>query len=272
MMKELAVLIAGLVATGVTADGLMIEVSASPELPVSNLLVNASFEHGSARPDHWGISTAAAHLFRFQRVPENGRQGAFLRIDATSTVASGYCAQIAKVEPDTLYRAGAWARLRGGHALLWMHAYVKGRRYDQRAELFSWGGNPLVPDFVPLELTRSPPPDAWRWLGREFRTWEGQSQVNMHLGSFFERGSMDFDDAFLGLARTTLNVKIAGDEIVTVTVKNAAGNVCWESGALPAKTTLVEHALSGVPTDTRYQISVKTSSGKEAAKWYPDDN
>ena len=184
-------------------------------------------------PDRWSVSSGLPHLIRFRRVPENGRHGAFLSIDATSTVMSGYCAQLVQVEPDTLYQVGAWTRLRGGYALLWMHTYVNGRRYDQRAKLVSWGGNPVVPDFVPLEWTRSPAPDKWLWLGRELRTWKEQTRVNMHLGSYFERGSMDFDDAFLGLARTTLKVKASGERISRVTVKNDAGDVCWESDPLP---------------------------------------
>ena len=151
-----------------------------------------------------------------------------------------------------------------------MHGYVEGRRYDQRAKLVSWGKNPLVPDFVPLQWTRSPSPDQWIRMGRELRTWKGQTYVNMHLGSFFERGSMDCDDAFLGLARTTLNVKGFGETVTKVTVKNAAGDVCWESGALPAQTTRLDQAIPDLPTDTRYQVSIGTASGKEIVKWYPN--
>ncbi|MCK5803045.1 MAG: hypothetical protein KAI66_09445 [Lentisphaeria bacterium] len=252
-----------------TGAKLVIEVSASPALPVPNLLTNPSFEKGDEMPDHWGVSTAAPHLFRYCRMPEDGRHGAFLKIDAKSTVMSGYCAQVVKVAPDTLYRVGAWTRLRGGYALLWMHSYVKGRRFDQREKLVSWGKNPLSPDFVPLEWTRSPPPDKWIWLGRELRTWKEQTQVNMHLGSYFERGSMDFDDAFLGLARTTLKVTVSGEEITKITVKNLAGDICWESADLPAKMTRVEQAIPDLPTGTRYQISIRTASGREAVKWYP---
>ena len=269
MLKEFVSLTVVLLAGTVAAVEPVIDVSASPELPVANLLANPGFEKGSEMPDCWNVSSGLPDLFRFRRGPENGRHGAFLGIDATSTVMSGYCAQAVEVEPDTLYRVGVWTRLRGGYALLWMHAYVNGRRYDQRAKLVSWGKNPLVPDFVPLEWTRSPASDQWIWMGRELRTWKEQTQVNMHLGSYFERGSMDFDDAFLGFAQTTLKVKVSGEEFTQVTVKNAAGDVCWESGVLPAKTMRVDQTIPDLPTDTRYQISIKTASGKEVVKWYP---
>ena len=270
MLRVLAYLAVALLTSNATAAELAVEVSASPELPVANLLSNAGFEKGSDMPDHWSVSSGLPHLFRFRRVPKGGRHGAFLRIDATSAVMSGYCAQVVKVEPDTLYRAGAWVRLRGGYALLWMHAYVKGRQYDQREKVVSWGKNPIAPDFVPLEWTRSPAPDKWIWMGRELRTWKGQRHVTMHLGSYFERGSMDFDDAFVGLARTTLKLRIDGKALTKVTVKNAAGDVCWESGALPARTTRVDRAIPDLPTDTRYRVAVETASGKEVVKWYPD--
>ena len=270
MFGVFACLIVVLGSTCTTAAEVTIEVSAFPELPVPNLLVNAGFEKGSGVPAGWSISSGLPHLFQFRRIPEDGRHGAFLRIDAKSTVMSGYCAQVVKVAPDTLYRVGTWARLRGGGALLWMHGYVNGRRYDQRAKLVSWGKNPVVPDFVPLEWTRSPAPDQWIWTGRELRTWEGQTQVNMHLGSYFERGSMDFDDAFLGLARTTLKVSVFGETFAGVTVKNAIGDVCWESGPLPAETFRVDQTVPDLPTDTRYQISVRAVSGKETVRWYPD--
>ena len=139
MLRVLVGLAVVLLACGAIAAEPTIDVSASPELPVSNLLANAGFEQGDEMPDHWNVSSALRHLFRYRRVPEGGRSGALLRIDATSTVMSGYCAQVVKVEPDTLYRAGAWTRLRGGHA-----------QFHDEATLIDAGGR--VDAFVGYDL------------------------------------------------------------------------------------------------------------------------
>jgi hypothetical protein len=247
-----------------------IEATADPPLPVANLLQNAGFEQGGDMPNGWEISSGMPELFTFQRQPIGGRSGACLRVAGHSSIMSGYLAQYLAIRPATRYVAGAWLRLRAGHCLIWLLSYPEGRRWDVYLHKTSWGGNPLVPDFVPLAYTDSPPPDQWIWVGDEFTSEPRQDSLNFHVGSYFERGSMDFDDAFLGLARTKLTLRVAGDVLRSVRVADDTGRECWSSGALPADTTSVRQEVPDLPTRARYCVTVTTAAGKEVQKWYPE--
>ncbi len=265
-----AVLLLLLAAVEPAAADVRVDVSADPALPAQNLLKNPGFEAGGEMPDGWGISSGMPELFRFRRQATGGRQGACARVDGLSSRMSGYLAQFVPVQPATRYRAGAWLRLRGGHCLIWLLSYVAGRRWDVYIHKASWGGNPLVPNFIPLEFTDSPPPDQWVWVGQEFTTESGQTNLNFHVGSYFERGSMDFDDAFLGLARTTLRVKVAGEALRSVTVQDDGGKEWLATGPLPEQTTSFEREMKEMPTSARYQVIVRTIAGQEVRRWYPE--
>jgi len=251
---------------------LQIAVTADPALPVSNLMQNAEFEAGDERkPEAWGASTSLPRGGSFARLTEGGRDGAFMRVEGFTSQTNAYLSQVAPVEEEALYRAGAWVRMRGGTMVMWMHWWVDEKRFDERAYLHSWGSAPIVPDFVRLEWTDSPDPTQWQWVGREFPAWKGQHHVNMHLGAFFDRSSMDIDGAFLGLARTTLMIEVTGDEIARVRVVNDAGDELWNSGELAGGTTAVRHELPDVPTDARYQAIATQPDGAEVAAWYPEE-
>ncbi len=246
-----------------------VTVTADPPLPVQNLVQNPGFEAGADLPEGWSISSGMPELFTFRRLPTGGRTGACLQVDGLSSRMSGYLAQHLRVKPDTRYLAGSWLRIRGGHCLVWLLSYVAGQRWDVYIHKASWGGCPLVPDFIPLSYTDSPPPDRWIWVGQEFTTAPGQTNLNFHVGSYFERGSMDFDDAFLGLAKTTLHIQAGGEALAGVVVKDEAGKECYSSGPLAAGTITFDREVRDLPTNTRYQVVVRTAGGKEVARWYP---
>jgi len=254
------------------AAELRIAVTADPALPVPNLMENAKFEAGDEHaPTDWGASTSLPRGGSFERITEGGRDGAFMRVDGFTSQTNAYLSQVTPVEEDTLYRAGAWVRMRGGTMVMWMHWWVDETRFDERAYLHSWGSAPIVPDFVRLEWTDSPDPNEWIWVGREFSTWKGQHNVNMHLGAYFDRSSMDIDGAFLGLARTTLTVEVTGGEIARVRVQNDADEDVWDSGELAGGTTAVRHELPDLPTDARYQVIATQPDGTEVEAWYPEE-
>ncbi len=247
-----------------------IEVSADPPLPVANLFANPGLEEGADRPESWGVAASQPAVVDFDYRKTGGHQGAYLRVDAHGSTSNGYLSQAVHVEADTLYRAGAWVRIRGGTMVMWLHGYVDGKRFDERAYLKSYGALPLIPDFVKIEWTTSPDPDKWIWVGREFRTWPGQGGVNPHFGAYFSRGSMDLDEPFIGLARTTLALKIRGAPLRSVRVLNEAGDEVFASSALPDDTTSFEREFPDLPTDTRYRVSVTTTDGEVTERWYPE--
>lgn len=269
-MKLLCALAALLLTTAWASAEIDLRLSADPPLPVSNLLRNPGFETGGAMPEQWSISSGMPELFSFERQAAGGRSGACLRVEGRSSIMSGYLAQHLAVLPATRYVGGAWLRLRAGHCLIWLLSYPAGQRWDVYIHQASWGGNPLVPDFVPLAYTDSPPPDRWVWVGQEFTSQPTQDSLNFHVGSYFERGSMDFDDAFLGLARTTLTVTVAGEALRRVRVSNEAGAECFSSGDLPPDTRRLDKALPDLPTRTRYCLTATTAAGKEVQRWYPE--
>lgn len=256
---------------GATAFGAVaVTVTADPPLPVPNLLVNPGFEAGGDRPDGWSVSSGMPELFNFVRQPGRGRTGACLHVVGRSSIMSGYLAQHVRLEPATRYVGGAWLRLQAGHCLIWLLSYVEGRRWDIYLHKSTWEGNPLVPDFIPAAFTASPPPDQWLWVGQEFATEAKQTNLNFHVGSYFERGVMDFDDAYLGLARTKLMVRVEGEALRRVRVANDKGEQCWNSGDLPAGTTTLSHELPEVSTQVRYCVTATDAAGKEVQRWYPE--
>ncbi len=269
-MRRLLLALALLAALPACAQ-VRIAVTADPPLPVPNLMHNGEFEAGDdVAPEGWAHGTCVPDAGRFTRLTEGGRSGAYARVEAFRSSTNAYLSQVTRVLPDTLYRAGAWVRMRGGTMVMWLHAYVDDRRFDERAYLHSWGCSPLVPDFVRLEWTDSPPPDEWLWVGREFRTWPGQTGINMHLGGFFDPSDMDIDGAFLGLARTTLTVEVTGGPLARVRVLNEAGDEVWASDDFGGVGALTQE-VADLPTDTRYRIIVTRPDGTEVAAWYPEE-
>jgi len=245
-------------------------VSADPPLPVANLFANPGLEQGGDRPDGWGVAASQPDIVDFTYHKDGGYAGRYLSVEARGTTSNGYLSQPVHVQPDTLYRAGIRVRLRGGTCVMWLHGYVNDRRFDERAYLHSYGALPLIPDFLKLEWTNSPDPEKWHWLGREFRTWPEQGSVNPHFGAYFDRCSLDLDEPFIGLARTALTVTATGGNIKQVTVSDEAGKCYWDSGALPQPVPRLEQKIPDLPTDTRYQVKVVTTTGEEVSKWYPE--
>jgi len=246
-----------------------IAVTSEPPLPVANLFVNPGLEEGDDKPDGWAVSASDPGVVDFSYPKTGGYRGAYLRMDAHGSTSNGYLSQPVRLVGDTLYRAGIRVRLRGGRMVLWLHAWVNERRFDERVYHTSWGALPLIPDFVNLDWTTSPDPEAWTWVGREFRTWPEQTSVNPHFGVFFERGSMDLDEAFIGLARTTLKLTAGGAPLARVVLRDQADKVRWDSGPLAAGTTRLEQDVPDLPTDTRYRVVVTTRDGEEIEQWHP---
>jgi hypothetical protein len=268
-MRTVWLLCAVMLTAGMACAAVNIQLRSDPPLPVPNLFGNPGLEQGQDRPDVWACSASQPDVVDFRYEKQGGYKGAYLRVDARGSTSNGYLSQPLHVEPDTLYRVGIWLRLRGGTCVLWLHGYVDGKRYDERAYAHSLGSMPFIPDFVNLEWTDSPDPTKWAWLGREFRTWAGQGSINPHFGAFFDRGSMDLDEPFLGLARTRLIISVTGGPITQVVACNEAGQTVWDSGVL-APTQRFAHMVDDLPTDTRYLVKVTAADGTEVSQWYPE--
>jgi len=262
-------LCAALAIASAAGAAVTVEVKSDPPLPVPNLFVNPGLETGQDRPEGWGVAASQPDIVDFRYDKQGGYRGAYLRVDARGTTSNGYLSQPLHVAADTLYRAGIWVRLRGGTCVLWLHAWVDGKRFDERAYAHSYGALSLIPDFLNLEWTNSPDPEQWAWLGREFRTWATQGNVNPHFGAYFDRGSMDLDEPFIGLARTRLAIAVAGGPIKQVVASDERGKTVWDSGVLAASPERVEHAVEELPTDTRYVVRVTAADGTEVSRWYP---
>ena len=248
-----------------------INITADPPLPVPNLLVNADFSAGDAMPDGWYGSSPMPELFTFRRHADGGPQGgAFVRLEGRSSVMSGYLSQhVTGLQPETAYYARTGLRLRGGHALLLLNSYIEGRRWDLYVHQRSWGINPLVPDFVHLAYTDSPPPDEWIRVGEEFTTEPGHTELMFRVGAYFERTSMDIAEPFLCRARTTLEITVKGKGIRRVQLSDDQGKILWEKDDYPAGTHEVHEKLPDMTTLVRYSISVAAEAG-ETHKWYPE--
>ncbi len=268
-MKQLPITALLVLAPSFALAAPVVEISATPPLPVANLLANPGLEVGDARPEGWGVAASQPDIVDFRYDKQGGYHGAYLRVDARGSTSNGYLSQPVHVAPDTLYRAGVWVRLRGGTCVLWLHGYVEGRRYDERAYLKSYGALPLIPDFIDLAWTDSPDPQQWVWRGREFRTWPQQGSVNPHFGAYFDRGSLDLDEPFIGLARTALTVTVTGTAITRVVVADARAKVWWDSGPVAPGQPRLTRTLADLPTDTRYVVTARDADGTEVSTWYP---
>ncbi|CAN5388573.1 hypothetical protein BH09VER1_BH09VER1_07740 [soil metagenome] len=256
-----------------------IKISATPELPVKNLAGNPGFEEGGEMPSQWPYSERAAYFYasrepwrvKMERIPEGGHHGAYLRVDVltTSVLSELFVRQPVAVEPDTLYRMGVFARIRSGLAIIHMlneDRYAYTAKSETKA---SWRGTPLYPDFVPVEWLAGPAPDEWVWIEQEVRSKKDEHKLYFGVGSYYERASVDFDDAFFGLARTDLTLEVKAASLQAIEVKNDEGKVCWQSGVLPAGTDSIRHTVPGLSTARRYAVTVTAAGQPPVSQWYP---
>ncbi len=256
-----------------------IRISASPELPVANLAANSGFEEGGALPKNWPFAERSAYFYSSRepwrctigRKPSGGRNGAYLQMEVhtASILSELFVRQTIAVEPDTLYRAGVFARIRSGQAII--HVLNEDfYAYTAKSEMkVSWADTPLSPLFVPVGWTRSPAQDKWVWLETEVRSNKDEHHLHLGIGSYWERGSIDFDDVFFGVARTDLTVAVEGEELRGVVVADGAGTICWDSGLLPPGTRSISQKIEDVSTLGSYEVTATTASNQKISKWYP---
>jgi hypothetical protein len=145
-----------------------------------------------------------------------------------------------------------------------MYAYTA-----RQAIEVSWKRSLLSDGFVRPDWLSGPSPQDWIPIELEIRTQPDERLVYFGIGSYYEHGSMDFDDAFMGLARTALTIHVSGQSLRNVVVMDQAGHVCWASGNLSAGTTEVRHTIPELSTAGRYEVRATTADGKEVSQWYP---
>jgi hypothetical protein len=203
------------------------------------------------------------------RRPEGGRSGAYLQQDvhSTSVLSELFMRQMIPVQPDTLYRMGVYARLRSGQA--YVHVLNEDMyAYAAKSEMkVSWGNSPLSPQFVDFAKTRSPKPDEWVRVEMEFRSKKDEKFLNFGVGSYYERGSIDFDDAFFVPARTELVISVSGEELKSITVTNEKGDVRWQSGPLPSGTTNLSQRIPDLSTADSYEVIAVTTKNQRISQW-----
>lgn len=256
-----------------------INISASPKLPVENLVKNSDFSAGGAQPDDWKFAERSAYFHasrepwrcEFGRKEKGGRSGAFLTMDVltASLLSELFIRQEVSVQPDTLYRIGVYARIRSGQAYLHI---LNQDKYAYRAKnefKTSWRGSPLTGSFVPAERLRGPKPDEWVLISTEIRTKKDETLLYVDVGSYYERASVDFDDVYCEAAHTALSVDVACQNLKQVVVSDDAGVTHWDSGGLQADTDRIKKTLSGLPSEKKYKVTVINSENKSFSQWYP---
>jgi hypothetical protein len=256
-----------LIACTLPAFAADIQITADPPLPVANILANPGFEDGAdAQPAAWKFGTASPDNFVTGWAAE-GRTGKAVCCKALSASMSGYWGQGVTLQPDTDYRLTGWFRLRGGKLLVYVHAPPP--TLNERFYATSMLNHFLVPVFLKPEYMRGAP-DTWQPLKMEFRTPAGLAAASVSLGMYFTAGEVWYDDFSLHVAKTTLKLKVTDTEdLRSVQVKTAAGEVVYDSGVLAAGTRALEHDCPGVSTEGSYVVVATGASGKTSTKQYP---
>ncbi len=254
-------------AAGISAYGeITIEVEAAPALPVPNLLLNPSFEEGGRRPANWTDQTGGD--YKLMRHPGAGRKGAFVRVDCvrSNILTSGFVNQTVSVRPGGRYVARVWVRFHAGRAYLRL---LPSSGSGSEIHRVSWLGSPLVPGFLSREMTGSSSEDEWILLASEPVQAGDDGVLTIGLGTYQERSSVDFDEAFLGEAVTELSFRVSGEPLKWVAVRDEAGNDIWGSGELNGSASLVEEKIPNLSTVSRYQIVARSMANQEVQRWYP---
>lgn len=264
-MLAILLCLLSLAAPALAAD---VQISADPPLPVANLLANPGFEEGTGdQPAGWKFGTASPDNFVTAWAAE-GHAGRAVYCKALSGSMSGYWAQGVRLQPETDYRLTGWFRLRGGKLLAYVHAPPP--TLNERFYATSMYNHFLVPVFLKADFMRGAP-DTWQPLRMDFRTPAGLGGASVSLGMYFAAGEVWYDDFSLQGAKTTLKLRVRDDEdLRSVQVTTAAGEVVYDSGPLAPGTRSLEHDCPGVSTEGSYAVVVTGTNGKTTTTRYPE--
>jgi len=269
--------------SSISAKSIDVEVTCDPSLPVKNLLSNSSFENGAGAPENWSLAERSVYfrwtreylwITKVQKVEGKGRNGgACVRqeVNTDSVLSELFIRQAVTVKPDTLYRAEIWAKIKSGRAYLHI---IDSRIKDESSQnavykyLISWHDSPLIPDFIDKEWTRSPPADQWNKIEAEMGSGKGDVMY-FDFGSYYGKGSVDYDDAFFGEALTDMTVTVKGEDVISVDVNDEFGKLAWTGKETEKNGGTYIFKIGKLKTSSKYKITVKAKNTQEKSVWYP---
>lgn len=225
-----ALMSAGLVVGAWSASPVSMAWSIAPTHPEQNRLQNADFAQRGEDdlPAGWEFTTADPENFEVGWA-EVGRSGpGSARIVTHTGRMSGYLVQTVPVTEGERLMVLAHVRLNRGVVLLWLTGSpvmpdgTRGR-FDERFELPSAKQFFLAPTWIKREYLRGPDPERWVPVVRAIDI-PAMEALRVGIGSYFARGEMFIDDAYVGPAQADLTIeltaqgqaRIASVEVVTV--------------------------------------------------------
>lgn len=255
-------------AMGMLANGEAVKIEVGPLNRAENLLRNPGFEQGSEQPSDWAFWASEPWHFSARKQPKGGRDGACFTLDekVSTVMSAGMLGQDVSVKSKTRYRVGAWTRLRGGCAVIYL-SRADGR-CEQVASRTSWRNSDLQPDFLGVDETASPDPDQWFWLGAEFTTDEEETKISVQIACFGERTSVDYDDAYLGVAEPGVQLDVVGKNIQAIAVEGEQGETIWDGGGRLIG-GVFSQTFKDLPAAGPVKVVVQLADGEIITRRYP---
>ena len=192
-----------------------------------------------------------------------------LYLQSPTIANSAYWQQSVAVEPGKTYFVQVRFRNQGGHMLLWMHGSHGKYKFDQRAYLLQGQPGFLEPVFLKPPADQ-PDSDTWQILARSITIPQGLDRITFGIGSYFNTGTMWYDDIQLIEGIPPLELHVQGDkDIAHIGVAmRETGDGIFHANLAPGTrefTTVVPDAVADQP----YIITVRYVDGTAGTKFYP---
>jgi len=273
MTRAWPCLLGVLIVAQAAAEPPRIIIKARPVPAGENLVANPSFEDGAGEwPDGWAFTVnQPTKVVRFWADEAcTGERSAGVRSEAGN--ASGYWAQDVAVQADTDYLLTARVQIEAGKVLLRAYGRNAGgeflKSFDRRAYDQRRGTHIMAPVFWEpawiIDMVREP----WAPVNLLLRTDPDVATIQVHIGSYFEPGTMYIDDVYLGPATLTLDYVVEAEGIACVRVYDRAGALLVQHGR--TQLPLVAGSLEGLPPDGRYRFEATSQAGDVTEVWYPE--
>ena len=266
MVSIIAVLwTSALVSTAIPADA--ITITATPALPVQNLVHNAGFEERSEFPARDRTVTSAPfwQLYRAEDTEcvtdEESHTGRYSYKFVGNTELSKFIRQrdagkgILKepLKKGTEIILSAWSKSTG--------ANPKGKSYGLSTQIHGkWLGGP---SFKKSE-------HDWQYAEDVIALpAEKTHSVRIYIAYYNQTGIAYFDDVFLGLNKTKLTLKAALPNLKRVTVIDDQDKQVFDSDVLPENTNTFEKTID-VRTRRIYTVKIEDTQGNTCTRRYPE--
>lgn len=280
-MKTHTIFLLSLLAVAGLKAQVTITVSATPALPVKNLLTgkNASFENGlkqwqcnvqkhKANGISVGLSTIAAEGQKALHL-DTSKAKKGLNLGWTSGGVS-----VIKVinEPQDLFKDGhdyiisCSAQINGpgsGYTGVGLTHYLKQN---------GWKSPPWNQRMETQAIIRGPTGEKWqRFVSKPFTFHDiGKLVCSIAIRVIYERSDVKIDDIGIYPATTELTVNVKGTDILQVAIENAQGELVYVSDRFDKQDIDFSKTVK-VSSICRYKIKTIDRNGKVIIKNYPDN-